>query len=726
MHERKETQMQVAFTAVVVFDPVLHEADAHRGTQQEEEEEEDEDSRLGRTADAWNPVPRDPTSLKDDGQVLPNQACAWLDPFWTGLVCTLDSGAAPQKPFFVQKRSVAAVFRFAGEVRSTTPSLVQRLASEDEPQQVRSLCNSVKLHFFHTTAGAGGARETVRDFVYSSAFPLSRLTQPQADEDIYGLFNYNYKDSAATPLPGFRLAIFPVRATQLPPATSLFALRGPTEKHHERVMTLCAWLKETVHRVCTDVDSEFANMRTYCRDQGSTGLFQDLHRLMDTPGTCLPPTVALYALHAALMLSDLEAQPRALLALLSRSVPLFMRTVRNVIACPTLCCVEGVYWMDLSLRHPVEDQPHPLTFMPSDRVFTKDDCEGRALQVQQMVLLLRWMYLSEQRVGLDALVAAIRASRSYAALMGRLPDAYVRDLISTCCALGELFERGVLEAQTTVGDVRFGSVHEAVRDNTVGHSFVVLFLYKDGDKKARKLRHVTMVEATGWEQARIEGVDPPITEAESRLMFTTLPALIGADERHYDNDDPRKGGGGAGGAVCGMLPPEVENRVYERLVLGKGCIYFTRAAGDKLLFGARLADVRRATQLDYAEGQHPQGAFRMETREFIAAQPDSAKMLAIYDAIERDLPATRRCLRPPQKSEAEVEDTMIASWAPITPESISAWQQRRRPGGGVLFVMPQRRLTGDMRKKLNALRTCGFELRSFPYMGSCIFHAYAH
>ena len=719
--------MQVAFTAVVMFDAALREADAAAAPQEEEEDEDDDAAAQSteRTADAWNPAPKDPTSLKDDGRVLPNQACAWLDPFWTGLVCNAE------EPLFVQGRAVGAVFRFAGEVRPTTPSLLQRLASPAEPAQEeqRSLCNSMKLHFFHTSHGTG---ETVRDFVYSSAFPLSfLLLAPPRDGSVYGLFNYNYKDSVATPLPGFRLVVFPVRPTRLPPATSVFALRGPTEKHHAHVITLCVWLKAAVHRACTEVESEFANMRTYCRDQGSTGLFQDLHRLMDTPGTCLPPTVALYALHAALMLSDLEAQPQALLGLLPRSIPLFMRTVRNVIACHTLCCVEGVYWMDLSLHRPVEDQPHPLTFMPSDRVFTKDDCEGRALQVQQMVLLLRWMHLSVRRVGMDALVSAIRASRSYAALLARLPDAYIRGLIATCCALGELFERGVLEAQTTVGDVRFGSVHEAVRDNTVGHSFVVLFLYDEDTEasRSRRLRHVTVVEATGWEQSRIEGVDPPLTKAESRLMFTTLPALIGTAEDKQkrkkiedEEEDPRKGGGGAAGSVCGMLLPEMENHVYERLVLGKGCIYFTRVRGGKLQYGARLADVRRAKHLDGGQ-QQEEGAFRMGTREFIAAQPDSAKMLEIYDAMERDLPATRRCLRPPQKSEAEVENTMIASWAPITPESISAWQKRQRKGGGVLFSMPQRRLVQDA-PKLNEL-TRGLELRGFPYMGSCLFHAHA-
>jgi hypothetical protein len=45
----------------------------------------------------------------------------------------------------------------------------------------------------------------------------------------------------------------------------------------------------------------FLNWRTFCRDRQNTCLFQDLHTLFWTPGTCLPPTLGVYALCGALL-----------------------------------------------------------------------------------------------------------------------------------------------------------------------------------------------------------------------------------------------------------------------------------------------------------------------------------------------------------------------------------------------------------------------------------------
>ena len=93
-------------------------------------------------------------------------------------------------------------------------------------------------------------------------------------------------------------------------------------------------------------------MRTFSRDRQNTLFFQDLHILFDTEGTCLPPTLAIYALCGALFLNggispevfSTYMIPNAILPAYKIPNPilrpLFLRIVRDVIACFTICCVE--------------------------------------------------------------------------------------------------------------------------------------------------------------------------------------------------------------------------------------------------------------------------------------------------------------------------------------------------------------------------------------------------
>jgi hypothetical protein len=200
-----------------------------------------------------------------------------------------------------------------------------------------------------------------------------------------------------------------------------------------------------------------------------------------------------------------------------KDVTLFLRIVRDTIVCFSRCAVEGRYWPDASLGKMVEDQPFPLTFMPSERVFCKDDCEGRASQVIQVEQLLRQMHLCAERIGLEALVRTVRGMRSFACLLSGLEESLVAHLVEGCCALGALFERGVLEAQMTVGDAHIGSMADAVtgvcQPHLVGHSFGVLIFRSavvdattttttaaaTKKKERRGGRYgACILEATGW------------------------------------------------------------------------------------------------------------------------------------------------------------------------------------------------------------------------------------
>ena len=520
-----------------------------------------------------------------------------------------------------------------------------------------------------------------------------------------------------------------------------FFCAGPAPDEHDRVVRLTNWVADVLHRLSPDATTPFCNMRTFCRDYQSTGLSQELYELFQTPGTSLPPTAAVYALCAALALNGgLSAAEFADTVLPAAAAGadvvrrrLCMRVLRDLIACFTLCAVEGKYWADTSLGKGVEDQPFPMSFMPSERVFRKDDCEGRENEAQQMVLLLRCMHRAARRHGLPALLAEIRGLHSFGALLSGVADA--DDYARACCALGELLDLGVLRVETTVGDVHFGSVAEGEQAHTVGHSFG-LVLFRSGE-----FRDACILEATGWQRLFIEGHDRALAPAERDTLLKRLPERV-----------MRRGG-----VVCGVMTPADETRVYENIALGGGCLFFTYPKKKQQRvcprFGARVASIRdtlarypyeqpllllpgnkQATDPNNnSNNGGGEGAFMIRTRDFLAAlcakvpdtqqqarlwppQEGAEAMLQEYDRMHATLASKRRCLRPPMKPEPELERMMCARWHPLLASDLEAWAGQGV--AGVYLSVPSAAaaaVAADIREEWPQAR-----ILSLPFMSSCV------
>jgi hypothetical protein len=375
-----------------------------------------------------------------------NLMCLWADPFWSGLTVKAIEPVSSQ----------AAVFHVRGTLRP-------------ESHHALRCNNSLKMHFFrvHPPALDGNIR---RDFLYSTAIPLHRLG-PNARGRCYGAFNYNRCDSSANPISGMRVAVTPIEPVRFHMAVSLLAIRSPDIGHHRRLNELTAWLSAALTRLCPPPHSCYVDMRAYCRNQNDTRLFQDIPAMQALPWTNLPLSLALYALCGALCVN--ECAPHAFVAhwlpaittdpSLPQGLRLWLlRIVRHTVVCFAMSIEEGIYWPDMSLNVNVEDQPFPLSFMPAERVFAKDDCEGRTSQVQLMKLLLQCLHRRQTQIGRTALLAEVRALPSFVHLLGTLRPAYVEALLDGACALGRLIDEGALDVQTTIGNVRFNDPAPAV------------------------------------------------------------------------------------------------------------------------------------------------------------------------------------------------------------------------------------------------------------------------
>ncbi len=165
-----------------------------------------------------------------------NQVCVWLDPFWSGLTCS--RFGAPS----ITPTSATAVFHIRGRICPLEPCTLQRITyTWGVPTMTRSLCNSVKLHFFHEAPKPGG--EIGRDFLYASAFPLALLLPQLAPSHpeprspsaalhealggVYGLFNYNNKESSADRIAGLHLVVRSLLSNPQPPLnTVVYAIQG--------------------------------------------------------------------------------------------------------------------------------------------------------------------------------------------------------------------------------------------------------------------------------------------------------------------------------------------------------------------------------------------------------------------------------------------------------------------------------------------------------------------
>ena len=246
--------MDVHFAMAVLFD-----ASEYR--------DKDEDARTATTTKAtdgrgedegWDARPKGESSTA-------NAACVWVDPFWSGLVVRRagpavefhhhhrqrpqssssyhsyhhpsyhlhHEDAAGRRPGPEEEAEEeaeqllllgsAAVFHVQGRMHPTTPSTIQRLAYDwPSVTDVKSMANSVKVHFFHTAQRKADRGEVRRDFLYSSAFPIDVLLSASDAYHCFGLFNYNAHEGLATPIRGLRLAVTRLGPPPTPPPDMVF------------------------------------------------------------------------------------------------------------------------------------------------------------------------------------------------------------------------------------------------------------------------------------------------------------------------------------------------------------------------------------------------------------------------------------------------------------------------------------------------------------------------
>ena len=648
------------------------------------------------------------TEQWDAAKRMPNRLSAWLDPFWEGETVCDASGRA--------------VFRVDVTLR---PLPFPRVA-QPQPEAMRTLGDQVKLHFFSDSELAAG--EVQRNFMYAAIVPLAVFFRPEKKARYYRAYSYIRCDVSPNPIMGLRVAVCDTSAHIPQRGVAVLSLRAPEVADHVRVMALTDWIAHTfTERLFPKHKSVFCDMRTTFRNPRSSGLFQDIPALFALPWTELPFSVGLYALLTALLVNGLRpvdatttCRPLFSSACTDGSAALLrLRVARDAIACFTLCHVEGVYWPDTSLGISTEDQPFPLSFMPSERVFPKDDCEGRASQAQVMKLLYqcmhrRLMQLQEE----SALRAEVEALPSFRHLLGTLDDATVGGLLREACALGGLLEAGALDVQTTVGDVHFKSMGEAKRAEAVGHSFAVAV-------QRVAPRAALVVETTGWSRRYIPEADGALSAAEqamrkARAVQTTLRDLCGLR------------GPGPTPNVCGLMDAAEEASSYERLLLGHGCLYFMAGGGAYPYYGIGVPALRAPQFVERWQGPTPPThGFSIDTRAFLThlcgdasprlwpTVPGARQALEWYDAIQANAAMHRRCLRPPPKTHATLEAVLAQRWQPITAADVRGWTPT---AGGLFFSVPQA-LGVDEAQVCGAFarQWPGVRLQSLPFMGSRLY-----
>ena len=657
-----------------------------------------------------------------------NLLSAWADPFWTGGTCastqtlTVGDGHSGHSTFFHVKWNMRPV------EQSKLQAVINPITSENKKQK-RGICNSIKIHFFNTFKRDN---ETVMDYLYATCFPLELLLR--GDRGCFGAFSCTLNAYDMNPLLGVRIHVIPLFKHKMDPRFYiLLSAAGTSTDHHDRMLTLTTWIKEAFDQLFPGQTFLLSNHRSIMRDRGSSWLFQDFVKLYQTNGTCIPPIVALYALCNALMVNAVE--PAAFLQMLNmfkanykawqragqqhNSDPssesqkleyIIIHILRAVVACFSMCVHEGKYWLDKCGTMDVEDQPFPMTFMePSDRVFPKDDCEGRAAQTQQMVELLRSLYKAKKKLGIQGLAGLIRSMPSIKCL--RLSDASFTALLMGCCKLGKLLETGGLYVHTITGLADFNCLKEKQKQKyshcrkvrnrlaTGGHCFSIAI---SGTGKTQ-----CVIESTGWERINFPGenqlMDSHANEVMENLEGILLSGIKRSQLERVESRFVTK---------QFIVDYELENELYKTIFLGNDCVFFTTRTGQQYpyhtsqinkdtnlppIYGATLKDIRTYGLKKYPEqpqqlygkmnnnSSRTPETFTITTRRFIEElceqKPSKAarlwkpikeaeSMLKVYDKIQETLIECQRCLRPPPMEEQDMEKIITERWGTITEEDL--------------------------------------------------------
>ena len=692
----------------------------------------------------YNPDPENGKSW------MPNFASIWVDPNWTGACFESDNDEVQQGN--KDGNELCSIFKINALIKPRNASSMQApLWPTKKSDENLSMCNSIKIHFFRASVDAknqvSGAEEEVRrDFCFSTSIPLMSVFKGHAGNKVFGVVNYNTHDRSCKVLNNFRVVVFEEnRPVSIPRWVTLLSIPGPTPKHHEQVLELSNWMATMISCLSPGLDTSFLNPRTMGRDYCNTLLFQDLPSLFNLKGTSLPPTVACYTFCNALIVNNIKPKDFASQAYFSSSLGLgiseMLRVLRDTIAGMTMCVHEGKYWADTSNDQPVEDQPFPLNFLPSKRIFQKDDCEGRITQAKEMVKLLTCMFQASQVNGLDAFVKTILMIPPSISRLDLTPET-MGYIVQGCVNLGGMLHRNIIEVHTVVGDVCFAAFSSNVQakpqnDDSVaksGHSFGVI-IYNDGKRQA-----CTILEATGWERTELPS-DRPICSRE--ISFLKL-----LSKQMEQNAKPI--------VVCGQLPRNREDKVYQHMYLGNGCYFFQNNPAKSPMYGPGLSSFRGGVNVypnilqgsgqmfkistsqllqefssmeshlnDYFGDQGSSGLWKNAThldRGDIASKIQGAgKMNYLYKNIEARMPYIRRCLATPSKSEDEFK-ALMNEWAIVQENFIPL---KTSQCSGVLFSITSKNKDAFdsmiQNSTLFDIMIDGGTLEKHPFMQSTIF-----
>jgi hypothetical protein len=577
---------------------------------------------------------------------MPNGVSVFIDPYWEGVFCT-DSTPVPDA------NAVAFVVRLRLAKLPRSALQIMRLGDHAE---TNTMCNSVKVHFFHCD---NCKEESARlDFLYSTAFPIESLFNNKSD--YFEAFNYNAAEAMCRPLDGVTIRIVPI-ASAVDPSfrlnTTLLCIDCPIELY-DHTIAISNWMQHAIETISPKSTCLFKKMHTFGRDRCSMVLFQDLHTLLSaspsTHGSYLPPALAIYAICNAAIVNHIPLAD----ILSTTDVPKVLDVLRDTCACFTMCHHEGVYWPDKSCGMNVQDQPHPFSSVEpapaGERVFGRDDCEGRASQSQGMAGLLKSMasVCRLRPVNRNNLLKLLKDQQGKQMIPLSLSDATLEAALAACVFLGEKLLSKTYEMHTTLGDACFNQQSNAI----TGHSFSIA---TDKGKNHR------IVDSTGWERLSVSpskditdsvGI---MTDLYIRFPGNKVQRSITVDEEH-------------------------ENKMYCRIAIGHDHIYFSM--NDELEFGTTLESMRTNGLRTITSAADLSPSFRIKTRDFIREMCDENKLkskwpnaknvhgaddlLKVYEDMQRRMPEIGRVTRPPPVTEQHVLTIMNKSWAKINDDTM--------------------------------------------------------
>jgi hypothetical protein len=624
-----------------------------------------------------------------DNKKMPNALALWVDPYWTGLWLN-----QPTKEH--REGGASCAFRATGTLKPLTPSWVSSSSAK------KTLCDTIKVHFFQVRPCKTDQEEASRDFLFCTSFPIVRGEQLP-----YGVFNYNDSQGQSCKfLKGVRVLVHDLQRVEVPREARMLRLQGPDAEHHKRTIEVGDWLDIAFNEMWPDLKTSMSNPRTYFRDHCCTLFFSDICKLFDKKGQSnLPPWLACYTLANALIVNGVCApdflayfeKKDGILNIQEHNVQPVLRVVKCVLTPWTMCAREGLFWDDKCLEQPVEDQPFPLSFVPTSkgRVFGKDDCEGRASQAQEMVELLVNIHLYSQKYGQQATLRSMLQSGMCRQKL-QMQNKLLLALLQGCCAIGLLLHTKDLQAQTVVGEANASAISSPslhLPPQIVGHSFGMLTYGPQ----------YMMMENTAW-QRRVLGTDQRFTSKQGAFLHAWAKRTPGAANYRTKM------------IMAGLVTKTLEAKIYQKIYMGHDRLFFSDD-GRRLQYGASLNDIaagqsvcmtmeRVLKELSAEHQSHP---------PFWKPREGASEMLSKYLQIQASVPSIRRVLMTPQKQEAEFE-TLMQDWEPLYEQDL-----HKPVGGGIWFTVDKDAWSHGLESELSdVVASCDLQMKTHAFIHSIV------